>query len=129
MDIDCDGIQNGPADDGRCSSGLSPDYQDTTAFQHTIEQYDVGISDLNTYVHPYVVLGNDAPREQKRLLTGKMSTARNAESKGWKTSHPQSYGVELFNIVAVLCGDGEADDPSKTREREPGRKRKLFYGI
>ncbi|KAM7197772.1 fungal chitosanase [Naviculisporaceae sp. PSN 640] len=129
MDIDCDGIQNGPADDGRCSYGLSPDYQNTTAFQDIIAQYGVGISDLNTYVHPYVVLGNDAPREQKRLWTGKMGTVRKEEAKGWKTFNPQSYGVEPLSIVAVVCGGGGPDDSSREGENEPGSKRKLVYGI
>lgn len=66
MDIDCDGAQGGPADDGRCSYGRSPDLQNTNAFQDVVAGYDAGISDLNTYVHPYVVFGNDAPRVQKK---------------------------------------------------------------
>lgn len=129
MDIDCDGAQGGPSDDGRCSYGLSPDLQNTTAFQDIIVQYDVGISDLNTYVHPYVVLGNDAPREQKRLWTGKMGTVRAEGSKNWKTFNPQSYGIEPLSVVAVVCGGGGPSDSSKEGEEEPGSKRKLVYGI
>ena len=52
MDIYCDGVQGGPSDNGRCTYSRSPDMQDTTAFQNTVAPYRVGISDLNTYVHP-----------------------------------------------------------------------------
>jgi len=87
MDIDCDGVQNGPANDGRCSVSRSPDYQDTTAFQDTIVRYRAGITDLNAYVHPYVVFGN----------TGSKS--------GWRTFDPTSVGVRPLSVMAVVCGD------------------------
>lgn len=87
MDIDCDGGQGGPQDDGRCSYSRSPDYQDTSAFQNTIARYRAGINDLNAYVHPYVVFGN----------TGSKS--------GWRTYDPTSSGVQPLSVMAVVCGD------------------------
>ncbi|SPO04387.1 related to chitosanase precursor [Cephalotrichum gorgonifer] len=85
MDIDCDGAQGGPADDGRCAS--SRDTQSITSFQSTVEGYGYGISDLDANVHPYVVFGN----------TGSKS--------GWKTFDPESVGIEPLSIIAVVCGD------------------------
>ncbi|KAL1866294.1 hypothetical protein VTK73DRAFT_4824 [Phialemonium thermophilum] len=85
MDIDCDGQQGGPADDGRC--GESGDTQSITSFQYLIEGYHKGITDLNANVHPYVVFGNDGSKP------------------GWKTFDPQAYGVEPLSVMAVVCGD------------------------
>ncbi|KAK4444123.1 fungal chitosanase of glycosyl hydrolase group 75-domain-containing protein [Podospora aff. communis PSN243] len=87
MDIDCDGVQGGPADDGRCAFNKSPDMQDTTAFQNSISRYRTGISDLNTYVHPYVVFGNTGRKD------------------GWRTFDPTEYGVQPLSVIAVICGD------------------------
>ncbi|KAK4231667.1 fungal chitosanase of glycosyl hydrolase group 75-domain-containing protein [Podospora fimiseda] len=89
MDIDCDGIQGGSGDDGRCSVELSPDYQAETAFKDTIQSYNVGISDLNSYVHPYVVFGNVGSK------------------KGWKKFDPEKYGMKPLSVMAVLCGGGK----------------------
>jgi hypothetical protein len=86
MDIDCDGTQNGPGDDGRC--GSSDDTQDITAFQDTVAGYDAGINDLNAYVHPYVVFGNSG-----------------GKNKGWPSYNPQSDGVEPLSVMAVVCGN------------------------
>ncbi|KAK4153023.1 glycoside hydrolase [Chaetomidium leptoderma] len=103
MDIDCDGEQNGRGDDGRCKS--SSDTQSITSFQHTIKGYKKGINDLNSYVHPYVVFGNEGFK------------------KGWKTFDPREYGVEPLSIIAVVCpnkqtffgiwGDTNGDDGDK----------------
>jgi hypothetical protein len=84
MDIDCDGEQNGPGNDGRCAS--SPDTQAATSFQSTIQGYNKGINDLNANVHPYVVFGNEGSKH------------------GWKTFDPREYGVEPLSIMAVVCG-------------------------
>ncbi|KAK1752738.1 chitosanase [Echria macrotheca] len=89
MDIDCDGAQGGPADDGRCSIGRSPDYQGTTAFQDVVASYAAGIKDLNSYVHPYVVFGNTGSR------------------KGWRTFDPTRYGVRPLSVMAVVCDGGD----------------------
>ncbi|KAK3689730.1 glycoside hydrolase family 75 protein [Podospora appendiculata] len=85
MDIDCDGTQGGPADDGRC--GSSGDTQSITSFQDTVAGYNKGINDLNANVHPYVVFGNEGTKS------------------GWKTFNPQNYGIKPLSIMAVVCGD------------------------
>lgn len=85
MDIDCDGAQRGPADDGRC--GSSNDTQSQTTFRDTIASYKTGIKDLNAYVHPYVVFGNQGAK------------------KGWKTFDPQAVGIHPLSVMAVVCGD------------------------
>ncbi|PLB46569.1 chitosanase [Aspergillus steynii IBT 23096] len=93
MDIDCDGEQT--SGDGRC--GSSEDTQGQTAFQEEVSQY--GISDLNAYIHPYVVLGNEGNYDP--------------------TFDPREHGVEPLSIVAVVCngklvygiwGDTNGDD-------------------
>lgn len=88
MDIDCDGTQNEPsssANDGRC--GSSSDTQGITSFADTIKDYDAGISDLNPYIHPYVVFGNSADRD----------------TAGYATFDPTQYGIEPLSIMAVVC--------------------------
>ena len=87
MDIDCDGVQGGPQDDGRCSYGRSPDYQGATAFRDTVASYNAGIKDLNSYVHPYVVFGN----------TGR--------TRGWKEFDPAAFDVQPLSVMAVVCGE------------------------
>ncbi|KAJ4416323.1 hypothetical protein N0V85_002332 [Neurospora sp. IMI 360204] len=90
MDVDCDGVQGRAGDDGRCSVGASPDYQGTTAFQETVASYNVsGVEDLNAYVHPYVVFGNEADN-----------------AKEWNVFDPRAHGVEPLSVMAVVCGDG-----------------------
>ncbi|KAJ9161003.1 Endo-chitosanase [Coniochaeta hoffmannii] len=85
MDIDCDGAQGGPADDGRC--GNSDDTQSITSFADTVRGYNRGISDLNANVHPYVVFGNAGTKA------------------GYKTFDPQAYGVRPLSVMAVVCGN------------------------
>jgi hypothetical protein len=83
MDIDCDGEQNGRGDDGRC--GSSSDTQSITSFQDIVKGYKKGINDLNAYVHPYVVFGNEGTKS------------------GWKTFDPEHYGIEPLSVIAVVC--------------------------
>lgn len=85
MDIDCDGIQGGPADDGRC--GDSSDTQSITAFADTVNSYGTGQRDLDANAHPYVVFGNDGSRPN------------------WRTFDPQSVGVEPLSVMAVVCNN------------------------
>lgn len=85
MDIDCDGAQGGPADDGRC--GSSGDTQSITSFADTVASYNKGIDDVNANVHPYVVFGNAGSKA------------------GWKTFDPQAYGVRPLSLMAVVCGN------------------------
>ncbi|KAM0277353.1 hypothetical protein ACHAQH_005869 [Verticillium albo-atrum] len=99
MDIDCDGVQNGPADDGRCQS--SDDTQLQTSFQWDVDNYGTGQEDLDANVHPYVVFGNEG------------------EKKHWPTFDPEKHGIEPLSIMAVVCnnqlfygiwGDTNGDD-------------------
>lgn len=85
MDVDCDGAQGGPQDDGRCDA--STDTQATTAIKWVIEGYDIGISDLNPHEHSFVVFGNSGSKP------------------GWKTFSPRDVGVEPASLMAVVCGD------------------------
>lgn len=85
MDVDCDGVQRGSGDRGRC--GYSTDTQSETSFRDTIASYNKGITDLDARIHPYVVLGN----------TGNKS--------GYVNFDPQSHGVKPLSLVAVVCGD------------------------
>jgi hypothetical protein len=86
MDIDCDGQQGGPADDGRC--GSSDDTQDITAFQDVVASYGTGQNDLNANADPYVVFGNSG-----------------GANKGWPSYDPTDSGIEPLSVMAVVCGD------------------------
>ncbi|TVY39516.1 Endo-chitosanase [Lachnellula occidentalis] len=93
MDIDCDGVQHGKGDDGRCDS--SGDTQSQTSFADTVASYNKGVKDLNAFVHPYVVFGN-------------------VGSKG--SFDPKSKGVEPLSLMAVfygIWGDENGDDGPK----------------
>ncbi|KAM4063972.1 fungal chitosanase of glycosyl hydrolase group 75 domain-containing protein [Hirsutella rhossiliensis] len=99
LDIDCDGVQRGPADDGRC--GSSSDTQSQSSFRDELQGYGAGQKDLNAHVHPYVVFGN------------------NGERPGWRKFDPTKYGVEPLSVMAVVCdnklvygiwGDTNGDD-------------------
>ncbi|KAK0735218.1 fungal chitosanase of glycosyl hydrolase group 75-domain-containing protein, partial [Lasiosphaeria miniovina] len=90
MDVDCDGVAGGSADDGRCSARESPDLQNVTAFQDTLAGYGVaGVTDLDPYVHPYVVFGNQGAKAN------------------WPTFDPTAYGVRPLSVMAVVCRGGE----------------------
>ncbi|KAI8725485.1 Endo-chitosanase [Fusarium sp. LHS14.1] len=85
MDVDCDGAQGGPQDDGRC--GESTTTIPTTSIKYIIEGYNVGISDLNPHEHSFVVFGNSGTKP------------------GWKTFDPREVGVQKASLMAVVCGD------------------------
>ncbi|KAI8628286.1 chitosanase [Xylariaceae sp. FL1651] len=85
MDIDCDGTQGSPADDGRC--GSSGDTQSITAFADTVAGYGQGVQDLDANIHPYVVFGNFGSKP------------------GFTNFDPQDFGVEPLSVMAVVCGD------------------------
>ncbi|KAI1361779.1 chitosanase [Xylaria arbuscula] len=85
MDIDCDGVQGSPADDGRC--GNSGDTQSITSFADTVAGYGRGIEDLDANIHPYVVFGNVGGED------------------GFTSFDPQEFGIEPLSVVAVVCGD------------------------
>lgn len=85
MDIDCDGQQGDALDDGRC--GSSTDTQGETAFKSTIAGYNKGISDLNSFAHPYVVFGNEGTKS------------------GYITFDPRQYGVEPLSVIGVICNN------------------------
>lgn len=86
MDVDCDGVQGGPQDDGRCDASNTTLTE--TAVKYIIEGYNVGISDLNPHEHSFVVFGNSG-------------SAFGSE----RTFDPQEYGVKKASIMAVICGD------------------------
>ena len=85
MDVDCDGAQGGPQDDGRCKESTTT--QTTTSIRDIIQGYNVGISDLNPHEHSFVVFGN----------SGKKA--------GWNVYDPRTAGVQKASIMAVVCGD------------------------
>jgi hypothetical protein len=85
MDIDCDGEQGGPEDDGRC--GASRDTQSVTSFADIVSSYRKGIDDLNANVHPYVVFGNVGSRA------------------GFANFNPRQYGIEPLSVMAVVCNN------------------------
>jgi hypothetical protein len=85
MDIDCDGTQHGPGDDGRC--GSSSDTQSETSFKDTVAGYGKGVKDLNAFVHPYVVFGNVGSKA------------------GYTVFDPEKNGIKALSIMAVVCGD------------------------
>lgn len=85
MDIDCDGLQHGVGDDGRCKS--SGDTQSHTSFEDTVAGYGQGVTGLNAFVHPYVVFGNVGTKS------------------GYVNFDPTKKGVQPLSIIAVVCGD------------------------
>lgn len=85
MDIDCDGEQHGPGDDGRCES--SGDTQSQTSFKDTVASYKAGVKDLNAFVHSYVVFGNVGKKNH------------------YIEFKPEDHGVKPLSVMAVVCGD------------------------
>ncbi|KAH8880888.1 fungal chitosanase [Thozetella sp. PMI_491] len=85
MDVDCDGVQGGEGDDGRC--GSSTDTQAVTSFRPEIRGYNQGVTDLNSNVHSYVVFGNEGTKAN------------------WSTYDPKSSGIEPLSVMAVVCGN------------------------
>ncbi|KAJ2903118.1 hypothetical protein MKZ38_010382 [Zalerion maritima] len=103
MDVDCDGAYNKTTDDGRC--GSSTDTQGQTSFQYEFEEYDLGLTDLDANVHPYVVFGNVG------------------DTEGFAEYDPKWDGVEPLSLIAVVCnnklvygiwGDYNGDDGDKS---------------
>ncbi|KAI0165619.1 glycoside hydrolase family 75 protein [Xylariaceae sp. FL1272] len=85
MDKDCDGVQDSPADDGRCRN--SGDTQSVTSFADTIASYGQAIVDLVATIHPYVVFGNEG-------------------SKGGCVNFDvKEYGIEPLSVMGVVCGN------------------------
>lgn len=79
MDIDCDGANNSAGD---CAN--DPTGQGQTAFKDEIQQYNVGIEDLDSNAHPFVVLGNTGASPSFDMT---------------------SAGVEPLSVVAVVCNN------------------------
>ncbi|KAI6273101.1 hypothetical protein MCOR26_007023, partial [Pyricularia oryzae] len=91
MDIDCDGQQAGrQKDDGRCSK--SKDTQAQTSFADVLTGYNVGVKDLNPFVHSYVVFGNEGKPGWPEFRPNRV-TAKNGKK------------VEPLSVMAVVCGD------------------------
>ena len=80
MDIDCDGQEKDVND--RC--GGDDDTQYETRYKDEVKK--MGIPDLDTYIHPYVVLGNE-------------------RKDGKATFLPEKANVEPLSVVAVVCND------------------------
>ncbi|KAL2064467.1 hypothetical protein VTL71DRAFT_4961, partial [Oculimacula yallundae] len=87
MDIDCDGIQNGPASDGRCKK--SSDTQEHTSFEDTVKGYNKGAQGLDAYIHTYVVFGNVGT------------------NPGFVNYDPRKDGVRELGLIAAVCGNGK----------------------
>lgn len=85
MDVDCDGLQGGVGDDGRC--GSSTDTQNQTTFRDTLVSYGQSVTELNANVHPYAVFGNQGSR------------------KGYANFDPTKYGVQPLSVMAVVCNN------------------------
>ncbi|KAH0436013.1 fungal chitosanase [Colletotrichum camelliae] len=95
MDIDCDGAQS--SGDGRCAS--STDTQSQTSFKSRLSSW--GYGDLNSYIHPYVVFGNEGSKPN------------------WPNFDPKEHGIEPLSVMAIVCnnqlfygiwGDTNGDD-------------------
>ena len=107
MDVDCDGV-GGVGADGRCRLELNPDTQNVTSFRDTVAGYGRGLVDLNPYVHPYVVFGNDRGTRHR---------------VGWHPFDPTAQGMKALSVMAVVCpgyklvygiwGDTNGDDGAK----------------
>ena len=76
MDIDCDGDQTNV--DPRCQG--SDDTQGATTWRDQVQRFN--ITDLNSSIHPYVVLGN----------------------VGAVSFDPRDHGIHPLSVVAVVCG-------------------------
>jgi hypothetical protein len=91
MDIDCDGRQNSPYSNHKCDS--SDDTIPETAFKEQVAGYKKGLTDLDSYIHTYVVFGN----------YGKKS--------GYVNFHPTDYGIEPLSLMAVVCNNKLVGEP------------------
>lgn len=84
MDIDCDGVLGTSADDGRCFAGTDSDTQGITAMKEEIQKY-TSHKDLNPFLHPYVVFGNQGSRS------------------GYVNFDPQKYDIMPLSLMLVVC--------------------------
>lgn len=75
--------------DGKRPKGDNPqDSQDGTAFEGILKRYNIsGVTDLDPYIHPYVVFGNQGTK------------------KGYTTFHPRMYDIQPLSVMAVVCAD------------------------
>jgi hypothetical protein len=103
MDVDCDGVQHGPGDDGRCAS--SRDTQPATSFQDVVAGYHKGITDLNPFVHTYVVFGNINNNRGSNNNINNINKPSN-----WPTFDPREYGIEPHAVVPVVCNNNNNND-------------------
>jgi hypothetical protein len=83
--------------------------QNATTFRNLLAGYGrAGVTDLNPYVHPYVVFGN----------------ARGTRGRsGWRVFDPTEHGMRPLSVMAVVCpnrqvvygvwGDTNGDDGPK----------------
>jgi hypothetical protein len=92
MDVDCDRVRGSWADDSRCQYALSPDAQNKTSFCNVLADYGRDVTDLNPYVHPYIVFGNSF-------------SAKNIT--GWRTFDPARYGMQPLSVMAIICNGGD----------------------
>lgn len=91
MDIDCDGQSLQP-NSGRC--GHNPTDQSVTAMRDALQAYQVaGITDLNTYIHPYVVFGNSGTNPHNVVFD------------------PQSVGILPLSIILIVTPTVMASRP------------------
>lgn len=82
MDIDCDGIQKKP-NSGRC--GTNPSDQSVTSFSATVKSYNIaGLTDLDPYIHPYVVFGNSGAKPRNVPFD------------------PKDYGIQPLSVMAIV---------------------------
>ncbi|OBT90433.1 hypothetical protein VE02_00764 [Pseudogymnoascus sp. 03VT05] len=79
MDIDCDGANRSG---GKCAN--DPTGQGQTAFQSEIQALNVGIDDLDSNLHPYVVFGNEGRSP---------------------SFDPRKHGMEPLSVMAVVCNN------------------------
>ncbi|KFY09513.1 hypothetical protein V491_08125 [Pseudogymnoascus sp. VKM F-3775] len=79
MDIDCDGANRQA---GKCAN--DPTGQGTTAFQSEVQELNVGLKDLDSNLHPYVVFGNEEHSPEFK---------------------PKDHGMEPLSVMAVVCND------------------------
>lgn len=79
MDIDCDGANRSG---GKCAN--DPTGQGQTAFKSEIQELNVGIDDLDSNLHPYVVFGNEGSSSE---------------------FDPRQYGMEPLSVMAVVCNN------------------------
>ncbi|KAI1411645.1 glycoside hydrolase family 75 protein [Hypoxylon sp. FL1857] len=106
MDTDCDGDRS-KNDNGGCDGAHS--VQSATAMRDYVSAYSNGVSDLNPFVHDYVVFGNSG------------------DKAGWITFDPRDHNMKPLSVMAVVCnnqliygiwGDTNGDDGVNPRVGE-----------